>query len=99
MEWSKNEFCREIERMMEMLEVTKNITLNGVSKIDGQAVAYMSANISTDGAGSSNVNKSISNKDLYDVNKTQVRKDMAEFEEKVYQLEDELVGGNTNEVK
>lgn len=99
MEWSKNEFCREIERMMEMLEVTKNITLNGVSKIDGQAVAYMSANISTDGAGSSNVNKSISNKDLYDMNKTQVRKDMAEFEEKVYQLEDELVGGNTNEVK
>lgn len=99
MEWSKNEFCREIERMMEMLEVTKNITLNGVSKIDGQAVAYMSANISTDGAGSSNVNKSISNKDLYDVNKTQVRKDMAEFEEKVYRLEDELVGGNTNEVK
>ena len=99
MEWSKNEFCREIERMMEMLEVTKNITLNGVSKIDGQAVAYMSANISTDGAGSSNVNKSISNKDLYDVNKTQVRKDMAEFEEKVYQLEDELVGANTNEVK
>lgn len=99
MEWAKNEFRREIERMIEMLEVTKNITLNGVSKIDGQAVAYMSANISTDRAGSSNVNKSISNKDLYDVNKTQVRKDMTEFEEKVYQLEDELVGGNTNEVK
>lgn len=82
-----------------MLEVTKNITLNGVSKIDGQAVAYMSANISTDGAGSSNVNKSISNKDLYDMNKVQVRQDMAEFEEKVYELEDELSGGNTNEIK
>ena len=82
-----------------MLEVTKNITLNAVSKIDGQAVAYMSANISTDGAGSSNVNKSISNKDLYDMNKVQVRQDMAEFEEKVYELEDELAGGNTNEVK
>ena len=82
-----------------MLEVTKNITLNGVSKIDGQAVAYMSANISTDGAGSSNVNKSISNKDLYDMNKVQVRQDMAEFEEKVYDSEDELAGGNTNEIE
>lgn len=82
-----------------MLEITKNITLNGVSKIDGQVVVYMSANISTDNSGSSNVNKSISNKDLYDANKTQVRQDMAEFEENVYQLEDELAGGNTNEVK
>ena len=42
-----------------MLEVVKNITLNGVSKIDGQPVAYMNASLSTDANGSNNVNTNI----------------------------------------
>lgn len=82
-----------------MLELNKNITLNGVSKIDGQPVVYMSANLSTDGTSSNNVNKSISNRDLYNTNKTQVRQDMADFEDAVYLVEDELSGGNASEVK
>lgn len=82
-----------------MLVLNKNITLNGVSQINGQSVVYMSASLSTDNNSSSNVNKSISNQELYNANKAQVRQDMADFEDAVYRVEDELVGGNINEVK
>lgn len=44
-----------------MLEINKNITLTGVSKIDGAQVAYMSASISTDGGAGASVNKNITN--------------------------------------
>ena len=48
-----------------MLKVNKNITLNGISEINGVQVAYMSATISTDGGSNGGVNKSITNKELY----------------------------------
>ena len=73
-----------------MLETNKNITLTGVSKIDGVQVAYMSATISSDGGAGANANKSITNQEVYNSNKVQVRKDISEFENKVYEVEDEL---------
>lgn len=73
-----------------MLKITKNITLNGVSMIDGAQVVYMTAMISTDGDSNSNVTKSITNKELYEANKAAVRKDMNDFENAVYDVEDEL---------
>ncbi len=82
-----------------MLEVNKSMTLNGVSKIDGQAAVYMSATISTDVNGSSTVTKNICNKELYDSNKSEIRKDMSEFEQEVYRLEDGLVEVIADEVK
>ncbi len=50
----------------------------------------MNASISTDGNTSANINKSISNQELYNANKSQVRKDMAEFESEVYKVEDSI---------
>ena len=82
-----------------MLEVVKNMTLNGVSKIDGQPVAYMNASLSIDGNGSNNINTNIVNRELYNANKEQVRQDIADFDEMVYAQEDELVGGQINEIK
>ena len=73
-----------------MLEVNKNITLTGISKIDGVQVAYMSASISTDGGNGGNVNETITNQEVYNANKAQVRADIAEFKNKVYEMEDEL---------
>lgn len=73
-----------------MLNINKNITLSGTSVIDGVQVAYMSASISTDGGNGANVNKSITNQELYNANKVAVRADIAEFENKVYEVEDEL---------
>ena len=73
-----------------MLKTNKNITLNGVSVIDGIQVVYMNATISTDGGNGANVNKTIANQEVYVTNKVQVRADIAEFEAKVYEVEDEL---------
>ncbi len=73
-----------------MLNINKNITLNGVSVIDGVQVAYMSATISSDGGAGANANKTITNQEVYNANKATVRADIAEFETKVYEVEDEL---------
>ena len=73
-----------------MLNINKNITLNGTSVIDGVQVAYMSASISTDGGTGANVNKTITNQEVYNANKVQVRADISEFETKVYEEEDKL---------
>ena len=73
-----------------MLEVNKNITLTGISKIEGAQVAYMSATISSDGGAGANVNKTITNQEVYNANKATVRADIADFEAKVYEVEDEL---------
>ena len=73
-----------------MLNVSKNITLSGTSVIEGVQVAYMSASISTDGGNGANINKTITNQEVYNANKVAVRSDIAEFENKVYEIEDEL---------
>lgn len=73
-----------------MLKVNKNITLNGTSEINGVQAVYMSATIATDG-NSASINKNITNQEVYNANKAEVRKDMADFEEVVYATEDELI--------
>lgn len=80
-----------------MLKLNKNITLTGISMINGVQVVYMNATISTDGAGNSGINKTIVDKDLYNANKKQVRADMTQFEEEVYNVEDELLSSKENE--
>ena len=57
----------------------------------------MSASISTDGK-SANINKGITNQDLYNENKEEVRADFSEFESEVYKTEDELNSNNTRKV-
>ena len=73
-----------------MLKTNKNITLSGTSVIDGVQVAYMSASISTDGGNGANLNKTITNQEVYNANKAAVRADIAAFEEEVYKIEDEI---------
>lgn len=73
-----------------MLNTNKNITLSGTSVIDGVQVVYMSASISTDGGNGANVNKTITNQEVYNANKVQVRADIKAFEEEIYKIEDEI---------
>lgn len=80
-----------------MLKINKTINLNGVSEINGQVVAYMSASLNTDD-NSSNINKSITNQDLYNENKAEIRADFSKFESEVYKMEDELNSTNTRKV-
>lgn len=80
-----------------MLKVDKNITLNGSSLVNGVQVAWMSATISSDGGVGANVNKTITNQELYNSNKVEVRADITSFEEQVYKLEDELLKSESRE--
>ena len=72
------------------LKITQTVTITGTSEIDGQQAAYFSAQIPQE-AGSSTINRSVTNQDLYDANRKQVRADEAEFQAKVYDIEDSLI--------
>lgn len=73
-----------------MLKTSKSITINGTSTIEGQIVVYMNASLSTDGSTNASINKNISNQELYSLNKDEVRKDMRDFEDLVFEEQDKL---------
>ena len=72
-----------------MLKTTKSISLSGQSIISNNQVANFSANINSDN-GSININSNIMNQAVYDTNKSEVRKDLADFNTAVYEVEDQL---------
>lgn len=75
-----------------MLKTNKSVTVTGQSFIEvdnnnGQSekiVAYMNASIPEH--GDININKSIQDKELFNLNKKDVLKDFSEFENYVYSL-------------
>lgn len=73
-----------------MLKKNKSISLTGESTIDGQTVARFSANLSSEGENSDQVNTFVYNRDLYETNRREVRKDMTDFRQYVFDQEDEL---------
>lgn len=83
-----------------MLNTNRTINLNAESKIGGQVVANMYATLSTNGTGNENINKTILNQELYNQNKDEVRKDMRDFEDLVFEEQDKLDTNNLeSEVK
>ena len=72
------------------LTITQTVTITGTSEIDGQQVAYFSASI-PQGEGNSTISRNITNQVLYDSNRAAVRADEAEFQGKVYAIEDSLL--------
>ena len=73
-----------------MLKINKSINLNGEVTIDGVQVAWLNAAINADENSGTNINRSITNQELYNANKTQIRADIAEFEKAVYECEDSI---------
>lgn len=73
------------------LETKKSINISGESKINGQQVIYLTANVTTDSAGNTNINQSIVNQDLYRQNRTECRSDIESFQGKVWTVEDDLL--------
>ena len=70
-----------------MLKTTTSKNFNGTSIIDdgemkGVIVASMYASISED--GNININKTITNKEVYNCHKEEVQKDLRDFENFVY---------------
>ncbi len=73
------------------LTVKKSSTLSGESRIDNQIVMTMTAEISSDALGNSFVRTAVTNQELYALNRVQCRKDAADFQEKVYLIEDKFI--------
>ena len=72
------------------LKITQTVTITGTSEIEGQQVAYFSAQI-PQGVGDSTISRNITNQTLYDANRKIVRADEAEFQGKVYAIEDNML--------
>ena len=72
------------------LKITQTVTITGTSEIDGQQVAYFSAQV-PQGVGNSTISRNITNQTLYDSNRAVVRADEAKFQAKVYAIEDGLL--------
>ena len=72
-----------------MLKTNKQTTLSGQSIISDKAIAYFSASINRRN-GSISINSNVNDGELYDANKIEVRKDLADFTDVVYAEEDRL---------
>ena len=73
------------------MALVKNRTTNlsGESKINGTTVVSMSATLSTAG-DSDYVNQQVHAPELYVANKREIRKDIAEFQDYVYEQQDAI---------
>ena len=84
-----------------MLSLQREITFTGRSVIGGVEVVGFSAKIKSDDPSNITFSSWQMNKELYKANREQCRADEAEFEDKVYEAQDELikaqeVSGNEN---
>lgn len=76
-----------------MLKGTKSISLSFQSMIGDQVAVYMSAQIPESGRSTSS--KTIQDLELYEANKAECRKDMQEFDDMIFTLEDQEVKVDT----
>ena len=79
-----------------MLKITKSRNLQGTIEIEGVPVVQLSASITIDSDdftiyNNGGVNRTILNTDLYRKNISTIRQEIAEFEDEVYLMEDELL--------
>ena len=79
-----------------MLKITKSRNLQGTIEIEGVPVVQLSASITIDSDdftvyNNGGVNRTILNTDLYRKNISAIRQEIAEFEDEVYLMEDELL--------
>ncbi|MBU5318939.1 hypothetical protein KQH91_05325 [Lactobacillus johnsonii] len=79
-----------------MLRTSKSIAISGRSMVEDKQVATFNANIYEANAsgGSDNINMIITDRDLYDKNKSAVRKDLQDFQAKVWSAQDEVMAEN-----
>ena len=73
------------------LEIKKSININGESKINNQSVIFLTANVTTSNVGNTSINQTINNQELYRQNRVECRKDVEDFQDKVWAIEDDLL--------
>ena len=72
-----------------MLKGTIATSMNFNSVIDGKLTVYMSAQIPEN--GSANTSIAVQDRELYEANRAECRKDIEEFNKLVYAMEDKRV--------
>lgn len=79
-----------------MLVSTKSTHLSGQSIINDQQVANFNANVnvSDNTTGTDSINVFITNRELYNANKAEVRNDLSEFQNLVFSIQDEAKTNN-----
>lgn len=76
------------------LSTSQSISLNGVSTIEGKQAATFSTVVSK-GLSYTSVSTQITDQDLYEKNKAEVRKDRNDFQAVADNLSDSLESGST----
>lgn len=75
----------------------KNITITASSQIDGKNVEGYSATINSENLDDVSFSQFQTDKELYKKNRTQCRKDNAEFEDLVYTIQDQMIAEKVTE--
>ena len=87
-----------------MLKITKSRNLQGTIEIEGMPVVQLSASITIDPSdftiyNNGGVSRTILNTDLYRKNISTIRQEIAEFEDEVYLMEDEMLAASKVELE
>ena len=87
-----------------MLKITKSRNLQGTIEIEGMSVVQLSASITIDPSdftiyNNGGVSRTILNTDLYRKNISTIRQEIAEFEDEVYLMEDEMLAASKVELE
>jgi len=82
---------KKSEGIIMALEIKKSININGESKINNQSVIFLTANVTTSNVGNTSINQTINNQELYRQNRVECRKDVEDFQDKVWAVEDDLL--------
>ena len=87
-----------------MLKITKSRNLQGTIEIEGMPVVQLSASITIDPSdftiyNNAGVSRTILNTDLYRKNISTIRQEIAEFEDEVYLMEDEMLAASKVELE
>lgn len=71
------------------LEIVRTVKVEGLLKIDNEVVKTMTAEF--DASGRAHRNEWINNDELYNANRKEMRKQERAFQNKVFEIEDEIL--------
>ncbi|MBO0419112.1 hypothetical protein JZO80_02975 [Vagococcus fluvialis] len=74
-----------------MLKTKQSTSFTGEISIEGTVTVTLQANITKQNSGNTYINQSIINQDLYNSNREICRKEISDFKDKVYQIEDKFI--------
>lgn len=77
--------------MNKVLKTKKSTSFTGEISIDGVVAVTLQANITNENSGNTYINQSIINQDIYNANREVCRKEISDFKDKVYAIEDRFI--------